>query len=120
MPGEIPRIVNEAEDALLLLGREIYQRGGMVVRPVLTELKAADDRDMKGWRLIPVTRPHLVDTLTCAARFLKHDGRSKGWIAIDAPDKVAEIYLARQGRWKLPVLTGIIQHAVSAGRWLDL
>ena len=24
------------------------------------------------------------------------------------PDKVAEIYLARQGRWKLPVLTGII------------
>ena len=35
MPGELPRIVNEAEDALILLGREIYQRGGMVVRPVL-------------------------------------------------------------------------------------
>ena len=44
--GELPRVVNEAEDALLLLGREIYQRGGLVVRPVLTKLKAADDRDM--------------------------------------------------------------------------
>ena len=43
--GELPRVVNEAEDALLLLGREIYQRGGLVVRPVLTKLKAADDRD---------------------------------------------------------------------------
>ena len=98
----------EAEAALLLLGREIYQRGGLVVRPVLTDLKAADNRDMRGWRLIPVTRPYLVDTLTCAARFLKHDGRSKAWVATDAPDKVAETYLARQGRWKLPVLTGII------------
>ena len=63
-------MVNEAEDALLLLGREIYQRGGLVVRPVLTKLKAADDRDMHGWRLVPVTQPYLVETLTCAARFL--------------------------------------------------
>lgn len=105
--GEIPRIVNEAEDALLLLGREIYQRGGMVVRPVLTDLKAADDRDTKGWRLIPVSSAHLVDAFTCAARFLKHDKRSKGWIPVDAPNKVADIYLARQGRWKLPVLTEV-------------
>src|SRR5262245_16561713 len=39
--GELPRVVNEAEDALLLLGREIYQRGGLIVRPVLSKLKAA-------------------------------------------------------------------------------
>ena len=108
VPGELPHVVNQAEDALLLLNREIYQRGGLVVRPVLSNLKASDNRDMQGWRLIPVTRAHLVDALTCAARFLKYDARSKGWVAIDAPDKVAETYLARQGRWKLPVLTGII------------
>src|SRR5262249_9698240 len=59
-PGELPRVVSEAEDALLLLGREIYQRGGLVVRPVLSELKASDDRDTQGWRLISVTRPYLV------------------------------------------------------------
>jgi hypothetical protein len=105
--GELPRIVNEAEDALLLLGREIYQRGGLVVRPVLSKLKAADDRETSGWRLIPVTRPWLVESFTCAARFLKHDRRAKDWVAVDAPDKVADVYLARAGAWKLPILTGI-------------
>jgi hypothetical protein len=107
-PGEIPRVVNEAEEALLLLGREIYQRGGMLVRPVLTTFKASKQRAIDGWTLVPLSRPWLVDTLGCAAQFMKHDARSKGWVSTDAPDKVAEIYLARQGRWRVPALTGII------------
>jgi hypothetical protein len=105
--GELPRVVNEAEDALLLLGREIYQRGGLVVRPVLSKLKAADARETQGWRLISVTRPWLVESLTCAASFLRYDARSKDWVAIDAPDRVADAYLNRHGAWKLPILTGI-------------
>jgi len=105
--GELPRVVNEAEDALLLLGREVYQRGGLIVRPVLSKLKAADERETSGWRLIPVTCPWLVESLTCAARFLKYDGRSKNWVAVDAPDRVADAYLNRQGTWKLPILTRI-------------
>jgi putative DNA primase/helicase len=108
IPGEIPRVVNEAEDALLLLGREIHQRGGMVVRPILTTFKASKRREIEGWHLIPLSRPYLVDTFTCAAQFTKYNGRAKAWTACDAPDKVAEIYLARQGRWKLPMLSGII------------
>ncbi len=106
--GEVPRVVNEAEQALMLLGREIYQRGGLLVRPVLVNLKASDDRDTKGWRLVPVMQAYLVDAFTCAARFLKHDARAKAWVPVDAPAKVAEIYLAREGSWKLPLLAGII------------
>ena len=34
IPSELPRVVNEAEDALLQSGIEFYQRGGMLVRPV--------------------------------------------------------------------------------------
>ena len=56
VPGELPRVVNEAEDALLLLGREIYQRGGLIVRPVKSKLKAADNREITGWQLIPSLR----------------------------------------------------------------
>src|SRR6516165_4476685 len=108
VPGEIPRVVDEAEDALLLLGREIYQRGGLVVRPVLTTFKASKQRDILGWQLVPVSRPYLVDAMTVAAQFSKYNGRSKKWTTIDAPDKVAEIYLARRGGWKLPVLAGVI------------
>src|SRR5262249_41675270 len=73
----------------------------------LSKLKAADERETSGWRLIPVTRPWLVESLTCAARFLKYDGRSKNWVAVDAPDRVADAYLNRQGTWKLPILTRI-------------
>jgi hypothetical protein len=107
-PGEIPRVVNEAENALMLLGLEIYQRGGMLVRPVLTTFKASKKREIEGWHLVPLSRPYLVDAFTCAAQFIKHNARSKAWVAIDAPDKVAEIYLARQGKWKMPMLSGII------------
>ena len=107
-PGELPRVVNESEEALLLLGREVYQRGELVMRPVLSKLKAADDRETSGWRLIPVTRPWLVESLTCAAQFLKYSGRSRNWLAVDAPDRVADAYLHRAGTWKLPILTRII------------
>ena len=49
--GELPRVVNEAEDALLGAGREIFQRGGQLVRPVLSKFKAARERDAIGWRI---------------------------------------------------------------------
>ena len=108
-PGELPRVVSEAEDALILLGREIYQRGGMVVRPVLNKtLKAAADRETEGWQLVPVTRSYLVETLCCAAQFLRYDRRAKKFAPVDAPEKVADTYLSRQGRWKLPPLAGVV------------
>jgi hypothetical protein len=106
--GELPRIVNEAEAALLDLGREIYQRGGLVVRPVLSTLKAADERDTRSWNLTPVTVPYLIENLTRAAQFFKWDSRARNFMPTDAPQRVAETYLARAGEWKLPVLTGIV------------
>jgi hypothetical protein len=106
--GELPRIVNEAEAALLDLGREIYQRGGLVVRPVLSTLKAADERDTRSWNLTPVTVPYLIENLTRAAQFFKWDSRTRNFAPTDAPQRVAETYLARAGEWKLPVLTGIV------------
>ncbi len=106
IPGELPRVVNEAEDALLLLGREIYQRGGMLVRPQLVPIKASADREFQGWRLAPITWPNLIELFSCAARFLKYDGRRKGFVQTDVPKLVADAYLTR-GKWKLPHIVGI-------------
>jgi hypothetical protein len=106
--GEIPRVVNEAEIALLGLGHEIYQRGGLVMRPALSTLKAADERDARTWNLVPVTAPYLIENLTRAAQFFRWDGRARNFVLTDAPKKVADVYLAREGEWKLPVLTGIV------------
>jgi hypothetical protein len=108
-PGELPRVVNEAEDALILLGREIYQRGGMLMRPVLNKsLKASDGSKTASWQLVEVKRPYLVEQLCCAAQFQHYDKRTKRFVATDAPDKVAEAYLNRQGHWKLPHLVGVV------------
>ena len=95
--GELPRVINEAEDALLLLGRGIFQRGGLVVRPVQNP---SINAETEAWQLIPVTRPYLVETLCCAGQFSRFDRRAKKWTTVDAPDKVADAYLNRRGRWK--------------------
>jgi putative DNA primase/helicase len=101
--GELPRVVNEAEEALLGLSREVYQRGGLLVRPLLLPTIPPNDN----WKLTPLTRPWLVETLTCAARFLKWDGRTRAYVPPDPPDDVADALLARGGNWKLPILSGI-------------
>jgi hypothetical protein len=96
--GELPRVVDEAEKALLGCGREVYQRGDLLVRPLLLPSIPPND----DWKLTPVTRPWLVEALTCAARFMKYDARAKAFVPIDAPDEVAEALMSRSGKWKLP------------------
>jgi hypothetical protein len=107
VPGELPRVVDEAEAALLSLGREIYQRGGMIVRPVLTPVATFHDQETEAWRLLEVSPGHLAETLTRAAQWIKYDVRSRKWIAADVPSRVIEAYQGRVGEWKLPVLTGV-------------
>ena len=108
-PGELPRVVDEAEDALLKFDREIYQRNGMLVRPTLnTSLKTSGGRKTASWQLIEVTQPYLIDQLSNAAQFQKHDKRAKKYVIIDPPDKVAEIYIHRRGGWRLPHLVGVV------------
>jgi hypothetical protein len=101
--GELPRVVDEAEAALLGSSHEVYQRGGQLVRPLLLPTIPAND----DWKFTPLTRPWLVEALTRAARFLKYDARAKAWVPTDAPDEVADALLSRGGKWKMPVLAGI-------------
>jgi hypothetical protein len=107
VPGELPRVVNEAESALLGLDREIYQRGGMIVRPVLTPVATFHDQETEAWRLLEVSRGHLAETLARAAQWIKYESRRKKWVTIDVPGLVIEAYQGRVGEWKLPVLTGV-------------
>jgi putative DNA primase/helicase len=106
--GQLPKIVNEAESALMANVLDIYRYGGQLVRPVLDEVPAADMTLTQLHRLMPVNRPHLVDVMTGAAQWKRFDRRLGDWVDVDCPDRVAEVYLAREGRWRLPPLVGII------------
>jgi hypothetical protein len=108
VPGELPRVVNEAETALLGLGREIYQRGGMIVRPALTPVKTFNEQDTEAWRILEVSSGYFAETLARAAQWFKYNRRQKSWVGADVPGLVIEAYQGRVGEWKLPVLTAVI------------
>jgi putative DNA primase/helicase len=107
--GDLPAIIDDAEQALLRKDTaDLYQRGGQLVRPVVEEMPGADRTIVRSWRLLPVTRPYLVECLTAAARFQIYRRREKEWVDVDCPDNIAECYLAREGSWRLPPLVGVI------------
>ena len=96
--GDYHIAVDEAEEALVVAEwADIYQRGGMLVRPVLEELAAADNRATTAWRLIEVQLPYLLEMLERVATFVVYDKRSKAWVPRNCPDQLGDMLLARQG-----------------------
>lgn len=106
--GKLPEAVDMAEDALLHAGLGIYQRGPIIVRPGVVKVAIAKKGEADALRVLEVGPHALVEAMTLAADWEKYDGRSESWVSINAPMQVAETYRQRAGRWKLPVLTGVI------------
>lgn len=106
--GQIPSIVDQAEEALLHADLGLYQRGAFVVRPGTVRINVRQRHDVSALRILEVGDRALVEAMTQAAAWSKYDKRSEDWLAIDAPLQVAATYLQRVGRWRLPVLTGLI------------
>ena len=106
--GEIASVVDQAEAALIAARLGIYQRGSFVVRPGRVSISISKEREISAQRVLELGDYALVEALTIAADWEKYDARSEDWIRIDAPLKVAATYQQRVGRWRLPVLTGVI------------
>ena len=108
--GELPRIVDEAERALLAGNVRLFERAGMLVRCV--KRKASTVRQFKrppgSLGLLMVDKTFLVETLTRVAVWRRWDQRREEFRLTNAPEKVAETYLARSGHWKLPALRAVI------------
>jgi hypothetical protein len=106
--GELIKNVDAAEAALIAAGGlGLYQRGSLIVRPILSKLKAANGRRTFGWTLVPLIKPFMVETMMRAADFEQWDARARRFVPKDCPEKLAETYLARSGHWQLPVLAGV-------------
>jgi hypothetical protein len=107
-PGQLPKIVDEAEAALLAGRPGIYQRGTFIVRPGRVMVAVSKGREAPAQRILEVGDHAMAEAMTEAADWKRFDARSKRWMPIDAPEKVAATYRERLGRWALPVLAGII------------
>ncbi len=108
--GELPRVVNEAEAALMETKQGLYQRGTMMVRVVRRDAMSVRnfERPAGSLGIVMVDKCHLVELMTRAAEWLRYDGRNEDWRRINAPEQVAATLLAREGHWKLPRLLSAI------------
>lgn len=108
--GELPRIVDFAEQALVARASHIFVRGGRIVRPIkvvtsVTGGKKADITQVKA-----ISKHALAEDLTKVATWVKADGRRREGdqlVRVNCPLNVAETLLARD-QWSLRPLTAII------------
>ncbi|WP_431285593.1 hypothetical protein ACQW02_12655 [Humitalea sp. 24SJ18S-53] len=106
--GDLENIVDHAEEALLGAGLNLYQRGPFIVRPGRVRVTLDKQQEVSGLRILEVQDHAMVEAMTSAADWLRYDARAEDWVTIDAPTKVANTYRQRTGRWRLPVLAGLI------------
>lgn len=106
--GFLHETIDMAEGALMQAGLGYYQRGSIVVRPAMVPVAISDGRKIDAPRLVHVKAHHMAEAFTRAANWKRFDKREGKWLQTDCPHKIAETFLAREGQWRLPVLTGII------------
>ena len=106
--GNMPEVVDQAEDALVQADAGLYQRGTFLVRPGVVRVSVPRRGDVVVPRIFEVSDRTLVEEMTRAADWEKFDARGDKWVRIDAPLAVAATYLQRTGHWRLPVLTALV------------
>jgi hypothetical protein len=106
--GDLLRILDEAEDALLASGLPIFSRAGMLVEPVAENMSAADGRKTVVARLRPLSPESFLGPAAEAATFQKYNRRVNDWVDTDPPLRHARVILASERRWRFPHVTGVI------------
>jgi hypothetical protein len=106
--GDLERIVDEAEKALIDADRGVYQRGAEIVTVAEAKLPTFNSGEVIGQRIFKHTESVLAEDLCAAADFVKFDKREKKLIVCDPPPKIVKILSERKGRLKLPILTAIV------------
>src|SRR5215212_9724493 len=106
--GELPRVVDEAEGALLEADVPIFRRTDRLMRPVLDTVSAANGKKTTVVRLRPMCVASMGDFLAGVAKFQRFDERRGKWTNADPPKDVSATLLARDGKWRLSPISGVI------------
>ncbi|MEW5772480.1 MAG: hypothetical protein AB1916_03050 [Thermodesulfobacteriota bacterium] len=113
--GQLPRLVDACEGLLLLpdlpAEARIFQRGGQLVRVVVLPAALVEqgvDRPAGSAIIVSVDKAWLLDTWGRVGNFEKYSRQRDQWERTNTPRDAAEIYAARKGRWRVPVLRGVV------------
>jgi putative DNA primase/helicase len=105
--GDLMRLTETAEAALVASGAFVFQRGGAIVQPSLALVMAAAGTKTPSWQIDLVKSAALRANLDAAANYKRWDERKKIWRPANCPTEIAEILLSI-GRSNLRPLAGII------------
>jgi putative DNA primase/helicase len=106
--GEIARVVDEAEHALIKAGLPIFVRGGCLVEPITVEPEASDGRKTTTTVFGLVSEEKLTYRLNKdAATFEKFDGRRGSWVVSNPPVQTVKTLLMLKS-WHLPEVICVV------------
>ena len=107
--GEIERIVDEAEVALIKANRGLYQRDNKIVFVAYTPAKTSKGKDTVTIQILERGEHALIVDMASAANFVRFDKRCKDWVAADPPiTAVKALQQHGLGKLRFPVLYGVI------------
>lgn len=106
--GDIERIVDESETALIRAKRGLYQRGNRIVAVGDAPAINADGQKILTQGIFERGEHGLLEDLAIAADFEKYDARAKGYVAADPPLTIVKTLRERIGKLRFPILTGVI------------
>ncbi len=109
IPGQLPRAIDGAEAALIAQeGHGLYRFGNSLVRVAWDDIRVSGGGSERSLRHSIVNAAGLIEGFAKVARFEKWSKTEENWVACDCPKQLAESYLARDGRWKVPPLLGVV------------
>jgi putative DNA primase/helicase len=108
MDGQLLRILEQTEDALLASGLPIFSRAGMLVEPVAENMSASDGQKTVVARLRELSPESFLGPAAESAAFQKYDRKRNQWVDTDPPLRHVRVILASERRWRFPHVSGVI------------
>lgn len=105
--GQLSKMADRAEQALIDADVGYYQSGGRIVRIGIIPSAKVCDMNNGRVRVFDVGEAELIEAFTSVADWMK-ETIVFGEVRVNCPKIVAQTYMARGGKWKLPPLTGVI------------
>ena len=107
--GQIAKMVEDGQAALMASGFPIYERGGRLVHPIVKTVKAHSDRLSQIAQLKPFDAAYLRLSMNRCSNWNRWDARSKKEVPIDPPYDVARSILSQGAdEWPFPEIKGVI------------
>lgn len=106
--GDLARMVDETEAAIVKADLAVYQRNNMIVSTGTVPVITADKQEVASQQIVPIGDHALMERCMLAANYEKWDARADEFVPCNIPPMIVKTLEQRTGRFRLPVLAGIV------------